>query len=46
MVVVLNDGSQIFKVSIVIVKKTNIEVWCEGDEQPKLIPISKVSTIS
>lgn len=45
-VVVLNDGSQILKVSIVIFKKTNIEVWREGDEQPSIIPITKVSTIA
>lgn len=46
MIVLKNDGSKIIKVSILIFKKTELEVWIEGAETPIMIPISQVSTIS
>lgn len=46
MIVFKNDGSKIIKVSIVIFKKTELEVWIEGVDEPIIIPVSQISTIS
>ena len=46
MIVLKNDGSKIIKVSIVIFKKAELEVWIENAEKPIIIPLSQISTIS
>lgn len=46
MIVLKNDGSKIIKVSIVIFKETELEVWIEGADKPIIVPILQISAIS
>jgi hypothetical protein len=44
--VTLKDGTEIYKVTVLIFGKNIAEVWIDGKNEPEKIPIEKIYTIS
>jgi hypothetical protein len=44
--VTLKDGTEYYKITIIIFNNNTIEAWEENKDLPHIIPINKISTIS
>lgn len=45
-IILLKDGTSIYRVSIIIFKKQYVEAWISGEDSFKIVPISEIETIS